>query len=1683
MKSGTLRKVLFSAILFSLLIFTKLQAQVIYVNIAATGANNGTSWINAYTNFQSGVNAATTGYSVWVARGTYQPASSGTFSMKSNVKIYGGFIGNENTLTARNWVNNPTILKGNNNTVITNSNINANALLDGFTVRDGLAVYGAGGMSNTGSSPSIVNVNFINNTATFENSYGGGMFNQTSSNPTITNCTFSGNKATVGGGMSNYNSSNPIITNCTFSGNIGNTGAGMSNTYTSSPKLTNVIFSNNTGISTSACGAGLYCETGSNPTITNAVFSGNIGGSDNFAYAGGLYDNGGISTLTNVVFVGNQCSHGGAIAGKGTYINCTFLNNTATFGTALGGAIYNSTGATITNCIFFGNLSSGTNNDIIGSGTVSYSLTQTSIFASATNKIITVSPFINQSSPAGADGIFMTADDGLKLIVGSPAINKGNNAAVPAAVTTDVTGSARIVSIVDMGAYESPYDNISRWYVDSANISGTYNGLTWATAFNKVESALTIADYGDSIWVANGTYKPPVNTSYQMKSDVKLYGGFSGNETTLAARNWLTNFSVLKGNNTRVIANTNVNSNASLDGFIVAGGSNAAGAGLYNVNSSPIITNCTFFANVANGEGGAIFQDGGKLTITKNIFSQNTATSGGAIRLHTISGGTDPSITAIGNVFYKNISTGNDASALSLVMGAGIDTLINNLFAQNTTTTATGTSTNGGCLVQENGTSSYIVNNTFYANSASASSGAIRFKSGGTNRYVYNNLFYKSFNGTDATDLSLEAGTVITGQDNNNASTTNPLFVNESNLIGTDNLWGTADDGLTLNSNSPAINNGDNTKIPAAVTTDITGAQRILNSTIDEGAYENEICTGSTTLYVDSSIAVSGNGKSWGGAFKTLSQAMAFPCTNITQILVAKGTYYPTGNQNGTDRTVSFKINRNNLKLTGGYPAGGGTQNITANPTILSGDIGVANNATDNSYHVVTVIAYPVTTIDNSVVINGFTITKGNANGSVANDIVIYTAYIMPSSDGGGLYVFANGTGYSANPVITNCIFINNNSSVDGGAVETDVTQTTGEIDFTNCQFSQNTSGSKGGAISGNAILSVTNSNFYNNTATGEGGTIMQDGAKLTIKNNSFVQGAAIAGGAIRLHKITGFTDPSITAINNVFYKNISTSNDGGALSLVMNTGKDTIINNLFVQNKAIVAPGNDANGGGAIVQENGTITYIVNNTFYGDTAASLSGAIRFKSAGTNRYLYNNIFYKSYNGTDNTDVSLEAGTAITGQGNNSLSGLDPRFVNENNIIGADGIFMTADDGLKLTGCSPLLNIGNNSFHIVSTDINNQSRIFNSTIDPGAYEYQSAPTSLSLAVSNDIDGQLIISGLNNLLVPNNCSIIAQLLPSGSNPVTGNVFSEVWIDNSVQNYNGQPYVERHYDITPATNASSSTATITLFFTQAEFDTLNIYSTVKLPTGPLDAAGIANLNVMQFHGTSATGVPGTYSGSTETIDPADGNIVWNNTLSRWEITFNVSSFSGFIVVPVGGTVLSLNLLSFTGTLSNDNTDLQWQTANEQNTSHFEIDKSIDGVHFDSLTIVQSVGTGNNSYAAIDPQTQIGSNYYRLKSVDNDGSYFYSNIVLINKSTNQQTNTLLVYPNPTSNQLIVRYDNEKNAVINIYSLAGQKVLTISTNGQSKTPIDVSRLSAGTYIVEYNNDTNTIRDKFVKVN
>lgn len=331
---------------------------------------------------------------------------------------------------------------------------------------------------------------------------------------------------------------------------------------------------------------------------------------------------------------------------------------------------------------------------------------------------------------------------------------------------------------------------------------------------------------------------------------------------------------------------------------------------------------------------------------------------------------------------------------------------------------------------------------------------------------------------------------------------------------------------------------------------------------------------------------------------------------------------------------------------------------------------------------------------------------------------------------------------------------------------------------------------------------------------------------------------------------------------------------------------------------------------------------------------------------------------------------------------------------------------------------------------------------------------------------DLSYASVQSTQNTNTIYGGCGDLIALVNTTNGTASGSTTAKVWIETT------QPaqFVRRHYEIEPNTNGS---ATVTLYFTQADFDAFNAVNTTKLPTGPTDNTGKANLYIEKRGGTSNnnTGMPGTYSGTITTIQPTLGNIVWNASQSRWEITFAVSSFSGFFVKSTS-TTLPLTLLNFSGNKqSNGAVSLQWQTANEENLHQFQVQL---GTAPGSFTTIGSVtpdnSTGPNTYTYTDntPWTT-GTRYYRLATVENDGLITYSTIVAFgNTNGNSQ---VTVYPNPARDMVTIVADDP--SVLHLTALlcdvTGRVVRKLQLDNQY-TQVNIAGLNPGIYILSFAN-------------
>jgi hypothetical protein len=161
---------------------------------------------------------------------------------------------------------------------------------------------------------------------------------------------------------------------------------------------------------------------------------------------------------------------------------------------------------------------------------------------------------------------------------------------------------------------------------------------------------------------------------------------------------------------------------------------------------------------------------------------------------------------------------------------------------------------------------------------------------------------------------------------------------------------------------------------------------------------------------------------------------------------------------------------------------------------------------------------------------------------------------------------------------------------------------------------------------------------------------------------------------------------------------------------------------------------------------------------------------------------------------------------------------------------------------------------------------------------------------------------------------------------------------------------------------------------------------------------------------------------------------------------------------------SVLPLTLLEFTGQAAGDKAILKWKTAEEVNTSHFEIERSVNGQSYITIGKVAAAGTGGNNYSFTDVKTVSGNNHYRLKMMDIDGSSRYSSVIIV-KFT--ERGEVKLSPVPATSYVILTVKDRSliGQHAQVFSPGGSLVADIVMAGSTR--IAIAHLPSGIYTIK----------------
>lgn len=183
--------------------------------------------------------------------------------------------------------------------------------------------------------------------------------------------------------------------------------------------------------------------------------------------------------------------------------------------------------------------------------------------------------------------------------------------------------------------------------------------------------------------------------------------------------------------------------------------------------------------------------------------------------------------------------------------------------------------------------------------------------------------------------------------------------------------------------------------------------------------------------------------------------------------------------------------------------------------------------------------------------------------------------------------------------------------------------------------------------------------------------------------------------------------------------------------------------------------------------------------------------------------------------------------------------------------------------------------------------------------------------------------------------------------------------------------------------------------------------------------------------------------------------------------------------------GELLPVNLLNFTGKVDKGSLLIQWETAAESNSSHFIIERSLDGIQFENIGRVAAMNHSAQQikYDFTDHHVPTGRIYYRLKQVDTDENQKYSKIITIKNQGG--IFDFKVLPNPATDLIAIQYKGllEYNTKVALYDLQGRQLMnTIINKGQTVAYFNIETLYSGSYVIRLENEELT-ESQMIQVN
>jgi hypothetical protein len=217
---------------------------------------------------------------------------------------------------------------------------------------------------------------------------------------------------------------------------------------------------------------------------------------------------------------------------------------------------------------------------------------------------------------------------------------------------------------------------------------------------------------------------------------------------------------------------------------------------------------------------------------------------------------------------------------------------------------------------------------------------------------------------------------------------------------------------------------------------------------------------------------------------------------------------------------------------------------------------------------------------------------------------------------------------------------------------------------------------------------------------------------------------------------------------------------------------------------------------------------------------------------------------------------------------------------------------------------------------------------------------------------------------------------------------------------------------------------------------------------------------------------------------VDTYNNNIVDVKSSSTYVFTMDNSIVGTYgnrfkLIITDQFGILPVNLTSFSGEKSGKSNRLSWVTASEKNLVNFEVEKSVDGVKFETIALIKATNQSTSTkYGFVDNDADAaGNNYYRLRINETKGINSYTQVIVLHNIENSNI-VFDIYPNPAQNLINIGLPNDfKINHLEIFDVNGKSVFS----GDNPINIDVSALAPGLYTIQINTNYTSQKLKFIK--